>query len=69
MLSVEPYEKWFRLILVTLNLKISTIEPEPGWDKEEPFPTYDQGVHTQYLESIRKLSDLLPQKAAIRIRG
>ena len=49
--------------------KISTIEPEPGWDKEEPFPTYDQGVHTQYLESIRKLSDLLPQKAAIRIRA
>lgn len=49
--------------------KLSTIEPEPGWDKEDPFPSYDQGVHTQFLESIRKLGDLLPQKAAIRIRA
>lgn len=49
--------------------KLSTIDSEPGWDKKEPFPTYDQEIHNQYLASIRKLNDLLPQKAAIRIRA
>jgi len=49
--------------------KISTTKPEPGWDKEDVFPTYAAEVHTQYLESIRKLSILLPLKAAIRIRS
>lgn len=49
--------------------KLSTIDSEPGWDKDEPFPTYDQGVHTQFLASISKLNDLLPLKGAIRIRA
>lgn len=49
--------------------KISSVDPEPSWDKESPFPTYDAGSHTQYLESIRKLSEMLSQKAAIRIRA
>lgn len=49
--------------------KLSTIEPGPSWDKENPFPTYDRDAHAQFLEFIRKLSDLLPQKAAIRIRA
>ncbi|RJL50664.1 AAA family ATPase [Pectobacterium carotovorum] len=49
--------------------KLSTVESEPGWDKAEPFPTYDQGIHNQYLESIRRLGDLLPQKTVIRIRA
>ncbi|AHK16171.1 AAA family ATPase [Thalassolituus oleivorans] len=48
--------------------KLSTIESEPSWDKEDPFPIYDQDVYNQFLESIHKLNDLLPQKAAIRIR-
>lgn len=49
--------------------KLSSAEPQPGWDKEEPFPTYVQDVHTQFLKSIHALSDLLPLKAAIRIRA
>lgn len=49
--------------------KISNVDPEPSWDKENPFPTYDISSHTQYLESIRKLSEMLAQKAAIRIRA
>lgn len=36
--------------------KISTVDPEPSWDKEDPFPTYDAESHAQYLESIRKLN-------------
>lgn len=49
--------------------KLSTIESAPSWDKEVPFITYDQEAYTQFIESIRKLNDLLPQKAAIRIRA
>jgi DNA repair protein SbcC/Rad50 len=49
--------------------KLSTVKAAPSWDKEEPFPTYAQEVHTQFLESIRKLNDLLPLKAAVRIRA
>ncbi|OCG02801.1 AAA family ATPase [Gilliamella apis] len=49
--------------------KLSTIEPEPFWDKEEPFPTYDREIFCQFLEFIQRLEELLPQKAAIRIRA
>ncbi|MBD8850478.1 AAA family ATPase [Enterobacter hormaechei] len=49
--------------------KVSTAEYEPAWDKENVFPTYAPDFHTQLLDSIRKLSDLLAQKAAIRIRA
>lgn len=49
--------------------KLSTIDSELGWDKEDPFPTYDQDVYNQFLEHIHKLNDLLPQKIAIRIRA
>ncbi|WP_426935270.1 AAA family ATPase [Pseudomonas fulva] len=49
--------------------KLSTLELEPGWDREEPFPTYDPEIHTQFSNTIRTLSDLLPLKAAIRIRA
>lgn len=49
--------------------KLSTTDSEPGWDKEEPLPTYDQDAYTQLLASIQKLNGLLPQKAAIRIRA
>jgi exonuclease SbcC len=49
--------------------KISTIDSEPGWDKMAPFPTYDQDVYTQFLETIRKLGSLLSQKTAIRIKA
>ena len=49
--------------------KLSTTESEPSWDKEVPFPTYDPEAHTQFLESINKLNELLPLKAAIRIRA
>lgn len=49
--------------------KLSTIEIEPDWDKEDLFPSYTQDVHNQFMESIRKLTELLPHKAAIRIRA
>jgi exonuclease SbcC len=48
--------------------KLSTIESEPGWDKEVPFITYDQEGYNQFFKSIHKLNDLLPHKSAIRIR-
>lgn len=48
--------------------KISTIDHTPGWDKEEPFPIYDQEAYNQFFETIRQLSNLLTKKPAIRIR-
>ncbi|MCJ1886731.1 AAA family ATPase [Pseudomonas sp. LA21] len=49
--------------------KLSTADLQPGWDKEIPFPTYSAEVHAQYLESTRKISELLPLKAAIHTRA
>lgn len=49
--------------------KLSTAELQPGWDKETLFPTYSAEVQRQYLESTRKISELLPLKAAIRTRA
>ncbi|MBF5040334.1 AAA family ATPase [Methylophilus sp. 13] len=49
--------------------KITNVELEPSWDKENPFPTYDAGLYAQYIESIRKLNEILPLKAAIRTRA
>lgn len=48
--------------------KLSTTDSAPYWDKEVPFTTYDQDVYIQSLASIHKLINLLPQKAAVRIR-
>lgn len=49
--------------------KLSTAELQPGWDKEALFPTYSAEVQSQYLESIRKISELMQLKVAIRIRA
>lgn len=49
--------------------KLSTAVLQPGWDKEIPFPTYSAEIHAQYHESIQKISELLPLKAAIRSRA
>lgn len=49
--------------------KLSTVDAAPGWDREDPFPTYDSAIHTQFTDLIRNLADLLPLKAAIRIRA
>lgn len=49
--------------------KISTVDSAPIWDKENPFPTYDADSHAQQLELLRKLSEMLSQKAAIRTRA
>ncbi|MGL6475343.1 AAA family ATPase [Aeromonas hydrophila] len=49
--------------------KLSTMDSEPGWDKEDPFPTYDQDVYNKFLESIHKVNDLLSHKIAVRIRA
>lgn len=48
--------------------KISSTAPGPAWDNEIPFAIYDAGSHTQYMEAIRKLRELLLQKAAIRVK-
>jgi exonuclease SbcC len=48
--------------------KLSTADLQPGWDKDILFPAYSAEIHTQYLESTRKLQELLPLKAAIRVR-
>lgn len=49
--------------------KLTTVEPQPSWDKEDIFPTYDRGAHTNFMDSISKLNNLISQKAAIRIRA
>lgn len=49
--------------------RLSTIEQGAGWDKENPFPTYDKNIHTHYNEYLRKLSELLPLKAVISVRA
>lgn len=48
--------------------KLSTIETQPGWDKENPFLTYSSEILNQFLESTRKIFELLPLKGAVRIR-
>lgn len=60
----------------TLQTNVSTIEyrsistavVQPIWDKESLFSTYTSQAHTQYQESIRKLTELLPLKTTISIR-
>lgn len=48
--------------------KLSTTDQQPGWDKEDLFPTYSSETLEQYLEATRKLQELLPLKGAVRIR-
>ena len=48
--------------------KLSTTDSQPGWDKETLFSTYLAADHTAYLESVRKIIELLPLKATIKIR-
>jgi len=49
--------------------KLSTVDQQPGWDKEDLFPTYSSEILEQYLEATRKLQELLPLKGAVRIRS
>lgn len=48
--------------------KLSTAELQPSWDKENLFPTYSSEIFDQYLESARKLQELLLLKGAVRVR-
>lgn len=48
--------------------KISTAALQPGWDKEDPFPTYSSDIHTEYSKNIDQLQSLLNQKSSIQIR-
>ncbi|CUB06467.1 AAA family ATPase [Marinomonas fungiae] len=48
--------------------KISTIEPQPTWDKEEPFPIFNNETYNIFIESVQKLIELIPLKNAIQIR-
>ncbi|EGU42323.1 hypothetical protein VII00023_07774 [Vibrio ichthyoenteri ATCC 700023] len=48
--------------------KLSTTDIQPGWDKEILFPTYSAVDHAAYLESVRRINDLLPLKATIKTR-
>lgn len=49
--------------------KLSTIELQPGWDRENLFLTYSSEILNQFTESTRKLLELLPLKGAVRIRS
>lgn len=49
--------------------KLSTLDQGAGWDRENPFTIYDKNVHAQYQEALRKLSELVPLKAAISVRA
>jgi len=48
--------------------KLSTAVLQPGWDKENPFPTYSMDIHAEYVENIQRLQSLDPLKSAIQIR-
>ena len=48
--------------------KLSTVDQQPGWDKENLFPTYSTEIFDLYRESTRKLQELLPLKGAVQIR-
>ncbi|EAW1150126.1 AAA family ATPase [Salmonella enterica] len=48
--------------------KLSTIEVGPGWDHENPFPTYSVEVHRLYIDTVQKISTLVPMKATIHNR-
>mgnify|MGYP001202110852 CR=1 FL=1 len=48
--------------------KLSSIDPQPEWDKENLFPTYSSETLSQYLESIEKLKELSLLRNSIRVR-
>ncbi|ENJ1162052.1 AAA family ATPase [Escherichia coli] len=48
--------------------KISTSVLQPGWDKENPFPTYSAEIQREYIENIHSLQRLALLKSAIQIR-
>lgn len=48
--------------------KISTSVLQPGWDKENPFPTYSTEIQREYIENIHSLQRLAQLKSAIQIR-
>ncbi|MCE9732323.1 AAA family ATPase [Pectobacterium sp. IFB5596] len=47
---------------------LTTALLQPGWDKENPFPTYSAEVYAQFSDSIDRLQNLVPLKEAIQIR-
>lgn len=49
--------------------KLSTSKMQPGWDLENPFPTYNVDIHKGYIESLSKLQVLASLKNAIRARN
>lgn len=48
--------------------KLSTIIPQPNWDKEDLFPIYTADILTEYFDTTRKMQELLPLKKAIKVR-
>ncbi|MBV7310188.1 recombinase RecF [Acinetobacter sp. CWB-G5] len=48
--------------------KLSNVELQPNWDKENIFPTYSSEILEQCLASVQKLKELLFLKGAIQIR-
>lgn len=48
--------------------KTSTAALQPGWDKENPFPTYSVEIHRKYIENIQRLQRLVVLKGAIQAR-
>lgn len=48
--------------------KTSTAALQPGWDKENPFPTYSVEIYGEYIENIQRLQRLVLLKGAIQTR-
>ncbi|SSR04197.1 AAA family ATPase [Acinetobacter baumannii] len=46
--------------------KLSTVDIQPSWDIENPFPTYSSEMFNLYLEHLEKLNILLDLKEAIK---
>ncbi len=48
--------------------KLSTIDDQPEWDKQQPFSVYNKEVLDLYSEEVRELLGLLSSKAEVKNR-
>ncbi|MCK7172134.1 MULTISPECIES: AAA family ATPase [Enterobacter cloacae complex] len=68
-IEASSLKKMIQADLGTIGYKkISTSVLQPGWDKENPFPTYSIEIQREYMESIHSLQRLALLKSAIKIR-
>ncbi|PJL10874.1 recombinase RecF [Stenotrophomonas maltophilia] len=48
--------------------KVSTLTLQPGWDKENPFPSYSTEVHKEYINTVQSLRKMSALKSSIQAR-